>query len=85
MNLFEKVSLATIQTPPNKSGTYQLLKDHYWATDGNGNAFKVKRGSYQSNPHKKIVEQVIKPDSHPATEVVFIESAWLPLNINDYT
>jgi hypothetical protein len=82
---FLKVSLATLQKVPTTSGNYQLVREHYWATDGNGNAFKLERGSHQCNPHKKIVESIIKTKSHPATEVVFIESAWLPLNISDYT
>ena len=81
---FVRVPLAHL-ADPQKSGPLMVYRDHWWASDDEGNAFFFDGKSYspQCNVNRLIVERHLA--SGLATHAVLLPWAYVQFSISDYT
>lgn len=75
---FKRIDIEKLSKPPEKGGLYNIVKNNYWLIDKNGYGLKFKNYSYQRNINKNICEKFIGSEIHPAVEVKFFETIYLP-------
>lgn len=80
---FTRVPVAELKTA-EKQGPLMVYQDHWWAVDGDGNAFFFKGKSYspQCNVNRLIVERHLAQGL--ATHAEFLPWAFVQFSISDY-
>ncbi len=81
---FTRIPLQEVIKVPNKSGTYHLVTNSYWAISEDDCILLYKGFSRQCNVYKDIVERIIKSKEHPGVKVKFLKSVFLPHRCEDY-
>lgn len=76
---FKKLKVEDVTRVPEKSGTYELLKNTYWVVTDDNCILLYRNYSRQCNLNKTIVEHLIKSIHYPFNcRCEYLESVFLP-------
>ena len=76
-SLYRYVAYPQTASPPD--GLYQVVNNRWWIVHPEKGLTIYNRTGLQCNENKRIVER-LKPPDH---DVVFIECAWIPVDLRD--
>lgn len=60
LNQFSKIPIEKASQSPEKSGLYQLIKNHYWIATENNEILLYNKFAPQCNSNKSIVEYMLE-------------------------
>lgn len=84
MEKFIEYPMSELMEIPKSGGIYELIKNHYWVVNDAGNVFFFGKSnqSPQCNTNKHMVERWLSKFEN--SSALFIENAWVKVNIQDY-
>lgn len=85
-NKYITIDVRKMSSPPTDDGFYRLLTDRWWAVDKNDNVlFYGSFSKPQCNHIKEIFSKHLNNLEYPHDRMVFLKSAWIPVDISEYT
>ncbi len=81
---FTKIPVDEVSKVPEKGGFYDVIKKHWWCIDKDKNILLYQGFARQCNSNSKIARVFIDREKHPAVEIMYLETVFLPHKCEDY-